>query len=117
MSVHEPWSPLPGLGPSVETSLFDQPPRLGLRPLPPESKQGGQLLLDPSLEESGGEEGSMVVALMPELNEVTALQVRGLWADSELREGLELALGGCGQLKAVMREALLAAIEEPATAA
>ncbi|GLC36045.1 hypothetical protein PLESTB_000532000 [Pleodorina starrii] len=81
------------------------------------SKQGGQLLLDPSLDECGAEEGSMLVALMPELNEVTSLAVVGLWADSEMREGLELALGGCGQLKAVMREALMAAVEEPAGAA
>ncbi|EFJ49848.1 hypothetical protein VOLCADRAFT_89262 [Volvox carteri f. nagariensis] len=76
------------------------------------SKQRGLLLLDPSLEESGAEEGGMLVGLMPELNEVTALNVRGLWADSEMQEGLELALGGCGQLKAAMREALLTAAVE-----
>ncbi|GIL61023.1 hypothetical protein Vafri_15395 [Volvox africanus] len=85
--------------------LYDLVPAVQL------SKQAGQLLLDPSLEESGAEEGSLLVSLMPEPNEVTSLTVRGLWADSEMRDGLELALGACGQLKAAMREALLAAVE------
>ena len=45
--------------------------------------------------------------------QVTLLSVRGRWADSELQAGLELALGGCGQLRASMRECLLAALAEP----
>ncbi|PNW69904.1 hypothetical protein CHLRE_17g697624v5 [Chlamydomonas reinhardtii] len=73
----------------------------------------GELLLDPSPEEAAAEEAGLVLAVMPQLNEVTLLSVRGRWADSELQAGLELALGGCGQLRASMRECLLAALAEP----
>ncbi|KAG2483161.1 hypothetical protein HYH03_017953 [Edaphochlamys debaryana] len=77
-------------------------------------KCGGQLLLDPSLEEGGAAEGSLLLAAMASTGEVTHMEVRGRWGDGELREGLELALGGCGQLRGAVREALLAGMEERA---
>ncbi|KAG2423508.1 hypothetical protein HXX76_015256 [Chlamydomonas incerta] len=73
----------------------------------------GELLLDPSPEEAAGEEAGLTLAVMPQLNEVTLLSVRGRWADAELQAGLELALGGCGQLRNEMRNCLLAALAEP----
>ncbi|KAG2431358.1 hypothetical protein HYH02_013347 [Chlamydomonas schloesseri] len=73
----------------------------------------GELLLDPSPEEAAAEEAGLVLAVLPQLNEVTLLSVRGRWADSELQAGLELALGGCAQLRAHMRDCLLAALAEP----
>lgn len=86
------------------------------------------MLLDPTLAESqargggGGTDGaaggagggpgsacSVTLALMPSLDEVTLLSVQGCWSGPEMRDALELCMGGCGQLKALMRDTLLAA--------
>jgi hypothetical protein len=42
------------------------------------------------------------------------MQLTGDWSATQAREGLELALGGCQQLRAVMRQTLLEAALGPA---
>lgn len=46
---------------------------------------------------------------IPFLLQVTQLQLTGDWSAGQVKEGLELALGGCQQLRAVMRQTLLEA--------
>jgi hypothetical protein len=41
------------------------------------------------------------------LLQVTQIALTGSWTDSASRSAIELAMGGCAQLKAVMRQALL----------
>lgn len=77
---------------------------------------GGAQLLDPTNEEAAGADGSLLLAQMPSAAEVTQLTSSGAWASAEQRDALELALGGCAQLKAVMRDALLAAAAAAAPA-
>ncbi len=40
--------------------------------------------------------------------QVTQMVMTGSWGEGLTRDALELAMGGCTQLKALMREALLA---------
>jgi exosome complex component MTR3 len=40
---------------------------------------------------------------------VTQLHLTGDWSAVQVKEGLELAMGGCQQLRAVMRQTLLEA--------
>ncbi|KAI3434620.1 hypothetical protein D9Q98_002687 [Chlorella vulgaris] len=70
------------------------------------SRVDGCLLLDPSTDESFREQGGLVLALLPTSNEVTQLVSRGRWSGSQLREGLELAMGGCAQLESAARQCL-----------
>lgn len=65
------------------------------------------MLLDPSSHEVRRQAGGLLLALMPAANEVTQMVLKGGWASSACREAIELAMGGCTQLKAVMRQALL----------
>ncbi|GBF88956.1 exosome complex component [Raphidocelis subcapitata] len=73
------------------------------------SDVSGQLLLDPSAAEAAQQRGGLLLAAMPSLGEVTQLQMSGDWAPGAARDALELALGGCAQLRAGMRDTLLAA--------
>jgi hypothetical protein len=41
--------------------------------------------------------------------QVTQMQLTGDWSAAQVREGLELAMGGCQQLRAVVRQTLLEA--------
>ena len=70
------------------------------------SKVGGTLLLDPSEQESYREEGGVVLAATGAGGEVAQLVTRGRWTDGELKEALELCLGGCEQLDRAGREVL-----------
>ena len=47
--------------------------------------------------------------------QVTQLVSRGQWSSSQLREGLELAMGGCAQLDAAARQCLKQAAAEAAS--
>mmetsp|Transcript_27910 Transcript_27910/g.61247 ORF Transcript_27910/g.61247 Transcript_27910/m.61247 type:complete len:235 (+) Transcript_27910:128-832(+) len=71
-------------------------------------KSTGRLLLDPTRAEEVGQEGGVLLALMPSHNQVTQLVLTGTWSPSESQEALALCMGGCMQLRAAMREALLA---------
>lgn len=70
------------------------------------SRVEGGLLLDPSADETHREDGGLLLALMPTCNEVTQLVSRGQWSSGELKDGLELAMGGCAQLDAAARQCL-----------
>jgi exosome complex component MTR3 len=50
-----------------------------------------------------------MVTLFPCLLQVTQMQLTGDWSAGQVKEGLELAMGGCQQLRAVMRQTLLEA--------
>jgi ribonuclease PH len=49
------------------------------------------------------------MALLPSSNEVTQLQMGGVWAGQSSKEALELAMGGCSQMREAMKEALIRA--------
>ncbi|EFN57324.1 hypothetical protein CHLNCDRAFT_21722, partial [Chlorella variabilis] len=70
------------------------------------SRVQGSLVLDPTADEVFREEGGLVLALMPTSSEVTQMVSRGRWSSSQLREGMELAMGGCAQLDAAARQCL-----------
>eukprot|EP00803_Ostreobium_quekettii_P000893 evm.model.scf_53EXC.3 EVM.evm.TU.scf_53EXC.3 scf_53EXC:35081-38768(+) len=71
------------------------------------SRVEGRLVLDPSGMEHQAEEGGMTLAAMPTNQEVTQFVVTGEWSSSDIRESLELCLGGCAQVKKVMRQCLI----------
>ncbi|KAL6756474.1 ribosomal protein S5 domain 2-type protein [Haematococcus lacustris] len=67
----------------------------------------GQLLLDPTLAEADQANGSVVLAALPATNEVTLMSVTGTWSALGSRQAVELAMGGCAQLRESMRGTLL----------
>jgi exosome complex component MTR3 len=74
---------------------------------------GTTLLLDPSAEEINREDGGVMAAVCGKNGSFAATTVRGRWEDDELRDALELCLGGCEQLDAAARKSLIkAAIED-----
>lgn len=71
-----------------------------------QSKVRGVLLLDPSDEEASREEAGLTVATAGIGGAISEIMSRGRWSDAELKEALELCLGGCAQLDAAGRQAL-----------
>eukprot|EP00192_Tetraselmis_astigmatica_P018174 CAMPEP_0117658028 /NCGR_PEP_ID=MMETSP0804-20121206/5645_1 /TAXON_ID=1074897 /ORGANISM="Tetraselmis astigmatica, Strain CCMP880" /LENGTH=239 /DNA_ID=CAMNT_0005464521 /DNA_START=123 /DNA_END=839 /DNA_ORIENTATION=+ len=63
----------------------------------------GELLLDSSQAEEEAEEGSMLLAVMPQRNAVTQVVMQGEWSRQLHRSALDLASSGCTQLDTVMR--------------
>lgn len=72
----------------------------------PQSLVEGSLLLDPSAAEEHREEAGLLLALLPGSGELAQLVARGRWDDVQLKEALELAMGGCAQLDGAMRQCL-----------
>lgn len=72
----------------------------------------GRLLLDPSHYEVARQQAGLLLATTASLSEVTQLAMTGVWSGSQHREAIELALGGCAQIRAGMRDVLLAAADE-----
>lgn len=72
----------------------------------------GNLLLDPTSDEVSQSKGTLTLAMMPSANEVTQLQLTGEWSSVQQREAMELAMGGCAQLKAVIRQTLIDAVAQ-----
>lgn len=68
---------------------------------------GGTLLLDPSAPEVAACDGGLLLAQMPTHNEVTLMSMTGSWGLGGAQEAVGLALGGCAQLKEVMKAALV----------
>ena len=66
----------------------------------------GVLLLDPSAEEASLEDAGVLLAATGVGAEVTQMISRGRWSDAELKEAVELCLGGCAQLDGAARQAL-----------
>lgn len=63
------------------------------------------LLLDPSSNEEYHEQNGLVVATLGS-NEVAHVLSWGQWRSEKLKEGIELALGGCAQIEEVVRNVL-----------
>lgn len=70
------------------------------------SRVGGQLLLDPTSDETYHEDAAVMMAMMPSANLVTQLVMTGEWSDSQSKEAMELCMGGCSQIDAVARQCL-----------
>ncbi|KAL3153408.1 hypothetical protein ABBQ38_011746 [Trebouxia sp. C0009 RCD-2024] len=70
------------------------------------SRVKGQLLLDPTSEESYHEDGTVLMAMMPTASLVTQLVMAGEWSDSQSKEAMELCMGGCAQIDSVARQCL-----------
>ncbi|CAI5523867.1 unnamed protein product [Closterium sp. Naga37s-1] len=66
----------------------------------------GDLLLDPSSQEERVEEGRVVVALMPSLNEVVLCNATGNMSVKRVNEAVELGIAGCMRLDEVLRATL-----------
>lgn len=65
------------------------------------------LVLDPTNEEMDREQGGMLIAATGSGSlDVSQLVVWGPWEEGELKEGLELGLGGCAELHAAARQHL-----------
>eukprot|EP00878_Enallax_costatus_P006349 GHUV01006657.1.p1 GENE.GHUV01006657.1~~GHUV01006657.1.p1 ORF type:complete len:259 (+),score=72.04 GHUV01006657.1:372-1148(+) len=67
----------------------------------------GQLMLDPVPHESAQEQGELMVAYSSMLNQVMQMHLTGSWSASQVKEGLELAMGGCQQLRGLVRQTLI----------
>jgi exosome complex component MTR3 len=76
------------------------------------SKIKGALVLDPTDQELSREDGGMLMASLGTGGEIAQLVTRGRWTDGELKEALELCLGGCAQLDGAARQALKEAAVE-----
>ena len=79
------------------------------------SKIRGALLLDPTDQEIAREDGGVLLAAMGVGGEIAQLVTRGRWTDTELKDALELCLGGCAQLDGAGRQALKEAAMEKIT--
>ena len=70
-------------------------------------KVDGKVVLDLNDTEDKEGDGDMPMAMMPNLNEVTLLQLDGLFTMDEFKQALELAQVGAKKVYALQREALL----------
>jgi exosome complex component RRP41 len=71
-------------------------------------KVDGQLVLDLIDDEDKKGEADVPIAYMPNLNEITLLQMDGQLTVSEFEEAIDLAIDGCKQLYERQKEALKA---------
>lgn len=69
-------------------------------------KVGGKIVLDLNEAEDEYGEGDMPVAMMPNLNKITLLQLNGRLTRQDLEEGLALAKKGIKELYAIQKQAL-----------
>ncbi len=70
----------------------------------------GNLLLDPSGQEEARQAGGLVLAMMPSRNEVTQMQLTGDFSGPQTSQALQLAMGGCMQLKQLVHSTLSQAV-------
>lgn len=75
-------------------------------------KVGGQLVLDLNEEEDEHGQADMPVAMMPNLNRITLLQLNGRLTREEIASGLALAQKGIGKLYELQRQALKSVFEK-----
>lgn len=76
---------------------------------------GDTLLLDPSEEEIEREDAGVMVAVCGKSGGFAAVTARGKWDEAQLREALELCLGGCEQLDGVARKTLIGSVKDAET--
>lgn len=50
---------------------------------------------------------SVILYLMLLLSQVMQMHLTGCWSAGQVKEGLELAMGGCQQLRGLMRQTLI----------
>jgi exosome complex component RRP41 len=70
-------------------------------------KVDGTMVLDLSDIEDKEGEADMPVAVMPNLNTITLLQLDGVLTHEEFKRGIDLALSGCRKLYEAQRKALM----------
>ena len=70
-------------------------------------KVDGTMVMDLSDIEDKEGEADMPVAVMPNLNVITLLQLDGLLTHEEFKQGIDLALAGCMKLYEAQRKALM----------
>jgi exosome complex component RRP41 len=70
-------------------------------------KVDGQIVLDVNDTEDKEGEADMPVAYLPNLNQITLLQLDGMLTLEEFQKTFKLALEGCKQVYALQREALI----------
>jgi exosome complex component RRP41 len=70
-------------------------------------KIGGKIVLDLSDEEDKEGEADLPVAIMPNLNQISLLQLDGMLPLEEFKKTFDLAIEGCKQLYQLQREALI----------
>jgi len=70
-------------------------------------KADGMIILDPNDTEDKEGEGDMPVAIMPNLNQVTLLQIEGKFSKEEFTKAFNLALEGCKKIYQIQKEALM----------
>jgi exosome complex component RRP41 len=69
-------------------------------------KVGDQLVLDLTDEEDKEGQADLPLALMPNLNAITLLQMDGLLTPKEFEQAINLAIEGCKQIYSLQKEAL-----------
>lgn len=69
-------------------------------------KVGDQLVLDLTDEEDKEGQADLPLALMPNLNAITLLQMDGLLTPEEFEQAINLAIQGCKQIYSLQKEAL-----------
>jgi len=67
---------------------------------------GDQLVLDLTDEEDKEGQADLPLALMPNLNAITLLQMDGLLTPKEFEQAINLAIEGCKQIYSLQKEAL-----------
>jgi len=67
----------------------------------------GVLVLDPMMGEEKEQKGSVVLARMPSLNELTMILMVGQMDLAPVTESVELCIDGCDKLHAIMRDVLI----------
>jgi exosome complex component MTR3 len=70
----------------------------------------GRLLLDPSGQEAARQTGGLLLAMMPGRNEVTQLQLEGDFSAAQTKAAVQLAMGGCLQLRQLVHGQLAQAV-------
>jgi exosome complex component RRP41 len=69
-------------------------------------KVDGQLVLDLTDTEDKNSEADMPVAIMPNFNAITLLQMDGRLTSNEFEKTLSMAIDGCKQLYTLQKETL-----------
>ncbi len=69
-------------------------------------KYRGHIILDLNDEEDEAAEADMPIAIMPNLNKVTLLQVNGVLTEEEFKQAFNLAVKGCMEIDRIQRETL-----------
>jgi exosome complex component MTR3 len=70
----------------------------------------GRLLLDPSGQEAARQAGGLLLAMMPARNEVTQMRLEGDFSAAQTKAAMQLAMGGCLQLRQLVHAQLVQAV-------